>query len=200
MEFSKKLQELRKQVGITQQELAEKLYVSRAAVSKWESGKGYPNIDSLKQIASFFSVTVDSLVSNDELLILAEANEINKEKHFCDLVFGIVDIAAILFLFMPFFALREGNEIIASSLLSLGNAPIYLTVAFYVSVIFQSLMGVAILAAQNISAYWWLNLKKPASLIVSVICILLFTLSLQPYAAVFAFFMFAVKLITVIKW
>ena len=54
-EFYEKLQELRKQKGLTQEELAEALYVSRTAISKWESGRGYPNIDSLKGIASYFS-------------------------------------------------------------------------------------------------------------------------------------------------
>ena len=54
MEFNEKLQELRKQRGLTQEELAEKLYVSRTAISKWESGRGYPNIESLKAIAKFF--------------------------------------------------------------------------------------------------------------------------------------------------
>ena len=46
MEFYQRLQELRKQKGLTQEELADKLYVSRTAISKWESGRGYPNIDS----------------------------------------------------------------------------------------------------------------------------------------------------------
>lgn len=54
MEFGKKLQELRKQKGLTQEELAGALYVSRTAVSKWESGRGYPNIESLKAMAKFF--------------------------------------------------------------------------------------------------------------------------------------------------
>jgi len=49
MEFNEKLQELRKQRGLTQEELAEKLYVSRTAISKWESGRGYPNIESRAQ-------------------------------------------------------------------------------------------------------------------------------------------------------
>jgi len=68
MEFNEKLQELRKQGGLTQEELASKLYVSRAAISKWESGRGYPNIDSLKAIAALFSVTLDELLSSDEAL------------------------------------------------------------------------------------------------------------------------------------
>ena len=50
MEFHEKLQELRKSRGLTQEELAEELYVSRTAISKWESGRVYPSIDSLKEI------------------------------------------------------------------------------------------------------------------------------------------------------
>ena len=78
MEFNEKLQELRKQRGLTQEELAQSLYVSRTAISKWESGRGYPNIDSLKAIAKFFGVTIDELLSGDELLTIAE--EDNKQK------------------------------------------------------------------------------------------------------------------------
>ena len=48
MELSEKLQELRKEKGLTQEELAEALFVSRTAISKWESGRGVPNIESLK--------------------------------------------------------------------------------------------------------------------------------------------------------
>ena len=72
MEFNVKLLELQKQKGFTQEELAEILFVSRTAISKWESGRGYPNIDSLKAIAKFFGVTVDELLSGDELLTIAE--------------------------------------------------------------------------------------------------------------------------------
>ena len=70
MEFSEKLKELRKNRGLTQEELANDLYVSRTAISKWESGKGYPNIDSLKVISKYFSVSLDELLSNEELLLL----------------------------------------------------------------------------------------------------------------------------------
>ena len=61
MEFHEKLQELRKQKNLTQEELSEILFVSRTAISKWESGRGYLSIDSLKAIADFFGVTIDDL-------------------------------------------------------------------------------------------------------------------------------------------
>ena len=54
MELNEKLQQLRKQKGWTQEEVAEMLYVSRTAISKWESGRGYPSIESLKVISKLF--------------------------------------------------------------------------------------------------------------------------------------------------
>ena len=87
MEFNEKLQELRKRRGLTQEELAEALYVSRTAISKWESGRGYPSIDSLKAIAGYFSVTIDELLSGDEVLAIAEEDHKQKEMQSRDLVF-----------------------------------------------------------------------------------------------------------------
>jgi transcriptional regulator with XRE-family HTH domain len=79
MEFNEKLQELRKKKGLTQDELASSLYVSRTAISKWESGRGYPSIESLKIMAKFFSVTVDELLSSDEILTIAEEDGKQRE-------------------------------------------------------------------------------------------------------------------------
>ena len=103
MEFNEKLQELRKQKGLTQEELASSLYVSRTAISKWESGRGYPNIESLKTIAKFFSVTVDELLSTDEVLTIAEEDNKRKEKHFRDLMYGLLDICIGMLFFLPFY-------------------------------------------------------------------------------------------------
>ena len=68
VEFSEKLRKLRKEKSLTQEELAEALYVSRTAVSKWESGRGYPSIDSLRELSRFFSVSIDELICPDEII------------------------------------------------------------------------------------------------------------------------------------
>lgn len=62
MIFSEKLQLIRKSKGLTQEELAEKLSISRQAVAKWESGQSYPDIGNLLSISNLFHVTVDYLV------------------------------------------------------------------------------------------------------------------------------------------
>lgn len=199
MEFNEKLQELRKQKGLTQEELAEQLYVSRTAISKWESGRGYPSIDSLTAIARFFSVTVDELLSSDEILNIAEENQKQIEKHFCDLVFGLLDLCMSLLLFLPLFAAREENVICEASLLSLGGVSLYLKISYFVIVIAMCIVGVLTLALQNCSAVVWLKIKSKISLVLGVVAVLLFIISKQPYAAAFAFSLLVVKGIMMIK-
>ena len=109
MEFNEKLQELRKNKGLTQEELANALFVSRTAVSKWESGRGYPSIDSLREISRFFSVTIDELICPDEIISAAE----NEKKEFISrntsLVFGLLDVFMAVLLLMPVFGNGAGS-------------------------------------------------------------------------------------------
>ena len=199
MEFNKKLQELRKQRGLTQEELAEKLYVSRTAISKWESGRGYPNIESLKVIAKFFSVTVDELLSPGEVLTIAEENQKQTEKHFRDLAFGLLDLCMSLLLFLPLFAEKADGIIQSVSLIALDSVPIYLKIAYFAVAISMIIMGILTLALQNCSAVLWTKAKGKISLTLGVIAVLLFIVSKQPYAAAFAFLLLVIKGIVLIK-
>lgn len=103
MEFNEKLQSLRKEKGLTQEELAELLYVSRTAVSKWESGRGYPNIESLKDISKFFSVSIDDLLSGEKLLSIAEKENKTNIRGMCDLLYGIVDLLSFMLVVLPLY-------------------------------------------------------------------------------------------------
>ena len=69
MHFAEKLKELRKQKGISQEQLAEKIYVSRQAITKWESGNGLPDIENLIAISSLFNESLDSLLSEEKSLV-----------------------------------------------------------------------------------------------------------------------------------
>ena len=149
MEFNEKLQELRKQRGLTQEELAEVLYVSRTAISKWESGRGYPNIDSLKEISKYFSVSLDELLSGDELRTIAEEEGKQKEKHLRDLVFGLLDLSVAMFLFLPFFGQRVDGKIQEVSLLSLSETEIYVKIPYLIIVFGMIIWGILILTLQN---------------------------------------------------
>ncbi|MDE6732165.1 MAG: helix-turn-helix domain-containing protein [Oscillospiraceae bacterium] len=65
MNFSDRLKEIRKNAGLSQEQLAEKIGVSRQAVTKWETGKGLPDIENIVIIAEIFKTTLDELISAD---------------------------------------------------------------------------------------------------------------------------------------
>ena len=98
MNFGEKIQKLRNQNNWTQEQLAEKLYVSRTAVSKWESGKGYPNIDSLKDIAKLFNKTIDELLSSEEIIDIAKEENTSNIIKASNLVYGLLEIISVLFI------------------------------------------------------------------------------------------------------
>ena len=199
MEFNEKLQELRKQKGLTQEELAEQLYVSRTAISKWESGRGYPNIESLKAIAKFFGVTVDNLLSTDEVLTIAEEDSKQQQKRFRDLMYGLLDLSISMLFFLPFFAEKADRAIQSVSLIALGSVQPYLKTAYFAVVALMIITGILILALQNCQAMAWVKIKTTVSLVLGAILVLLFMISSQPYATVFAFALLAIKALILIK-
>lgn len=193
MTFGEKIKKLRTDKSLTQDELAEKLYVTRTAISKWESDRGYPNIDSLKQIAKFFSVTVDDLLSADELLTIAEQDNKQKEKYFRDLVYSLLDLSNMMLFFLPFFAQNINTEIQSVSLIALDDIQPYLKIAYIAVTVVMILMGVVTLCLQNCGLTAWLKSKTVISLMLGIISVLLFMISSQPYAGVFAFAILVIK-------
>lgn len=195
MEFNEKLQELRKRKGLTQEELAGALYVSRTAVSKWESGRGYPNIDSLKAIAKFFSVTIDELLSSEEILSIAEEDNKQKEQHFCSMATGLLDLSTVMLLFLPFFGERAGESVHAVPLPALNAVAAYLIAAYWIVIIGMIASGVMTLALQNSHSSFLLQNKNKVSLALNFIGTLLFIISSQPYAAALLFVFLIIKLL-----
>ena len=199
MEFNVKLQKLRTQKGLTQDELAKMLFVSRTAISKWDSGRGYPNIESLKNISKIFSVSLDELLSNDELLFIAEEDGKRKETGLKDLFFGILDISTVLLFFLPLFADRLEDVVIAVSLLSLNEVSLYLKILYISAVALMFVFGIVLLSLQNNRSSYWRRSKYYISLLLNIIVVLLFVISLQPYASAFLFLFLIIKVFLLVK-
>ena len=199
MEFHEKLQELRKQKGLTQGQLAEFLFVSRTAVSKWEQGRGYPNIDSLKAIAKFFGVSIDELLSGDELLNVAEDDSRQTEKHILDQIFGLLDCSLAIFFFLPLFGQRAEEMVRAVSLLEIMGIASYLKLAYFSAIIGGAVLGILTLTMQNSSLLFWVKYKSAISLAWNGAGILLFIISLQPYAAALMFIFLIIKVVLMLK-
>lgn len=199
MDFNEKLQMLRKQKGLTQEELAEKLFVSRTAISKWESGRGYPSIDSLKSIAKFFSVTIDVLLSGEEILSIAEEDNQQREKCLVGLLFGLLDLGFVMFFFLPFFGQTTEEGLRSVTLLALNGIQTYLKTAYFAAAVGMTALGVAALALQNCRNEFWMQNRSRLSLAFNVITVILMILSRQPYAAAYSFVFLAIKVWMLLK-
>ncbi|MBR5870441.1 MAG: helix-turn-helix transcriptional regulator [Clostridia bacterium] len=199
MEFHEKLQQLRKQKGLTQESLAAALFVSRTAVSKWESGRGHPGIDSLKALAQFYGVTVDALLSGEELLCAVEEEQKSKEAHLRDTVFGLLDCAVLLFLFLPLFGVTADGVTRAVSLLALTDTAPYLRVIYFALVIGIAIGGILMLALQSCQHPLWVQSKYRLSYLLGAGGVLWFILCRQPYAAAFLFLFVLIKTFLLLK-
>lgn len=192
MEFGEKLQALRKSRGMTQEELAEALFVSRAAVSKWESGKGYPNIGSLKDISRFFSVTVDELICSEEILSAAEREQKSFVNKTVSLLCGTLDILPALLLFVPLFGSGAGGAK-PVSLLGLTGVNPRVRLVCAVVVALTILNGVCGVLVSRLDRPVWSRHRLVTGLALSVLGSAVFILSRQPYAAMLYFVPLVVK-------
>lgn len=199
MEFNQKLQELRKQRGLTQEELGGILFVSRTAISKWESGRGYPNIDSLKAIAKYFGITVDELLSSEEILAVAEQDNKERQNGVKDLIFGLIDISFLLLMFLPFFAQKIDGIIYEVTLIELSSIKLYLKVSYFVVTLLSVAIGLLTLIFQYNQWLAWHNIKRKASIVFNMCGLVLFIISLQPYASILSLVFLIIKTLTLKK-
>ena len=199
MVFNEKLQQLRKQKNLTQEQLAEKLYVSRTAISKWESGKGYPSIESLKCISKFFKITIDELLSGEELISIAETeSKTNLEKVY-NLIYGILDVMVISFIFLPLYGQKINDYIYSVSLFDYNDTSNNIKLIYYITFIVIFILGIVELTMQFFNIQKLKNIIKSLSLGLHSLAILFFIATRQTYVTTFLFMLFFIKIIFEIK-
>ena len=92
MEISEKLKEARQNSGITQEDVANKIMVSRVTVSHWENGKSLPDIVSLISLSDLYSISLDELVKGDPIM----TEKVKKDKKTADNNRRLISTIAIL--------------------------------------------------------------------------------------------------------
>lgn len=198
MEFSKKIQKLRKENKLTQEELAQKLYISRTAISKWERGVGYPNIDSLKDIANLFNITIDELLSTEEIIDIAKKENNSNIKKTTNLIYGLLDIISILFIFLPIYAYKAENLIYSVSLFNVNDINNTIKILYIIILSILSLIGIFELILNFIDSKIQQRINI-LSLIFSSISVIFFIITRQTYLTTFIFILFIIKILIIIK-
>jgi len=199
VEFCEKLQELRKSRGLTQEELAEALYVSRTAVSKWESGRGYPSIDSLKEISAYFSVTIDELLSGEKLISVAEKENKSNLRGICGLLFGMTDILALMLVLLPLYPKTVNRVVYSVNLFAYTQLSSVNRCVYWAMFAALVLIGAAEMLFLHFSAERWLKYAGAASVILGIAAVMALAMAGETYAVVMAFSMLLIKGILILK-
>lgn len=95
MDIATKLKENRKQTGFTQEEIAQKLHVSRQTVSNWETGKSIPDIYNLVELSNIYDISLDNLVKGD-VKVMKQVKRDEKEKKLINLMIGFGVVGYVL--------------------------------------------------------------------------------------------------------
>ena len=200
MEFHEKLQELRKKRGLTQEELAESLYVSRTAISKWESGRGYPSIDSLREISNFFSVSIDDLLSGDKLLSIAEKENKSNMRSMCDLLLGIVDICSFLLIILPLYPNVVDDYIYSVNLFDYTQNNVSLRMIYWGLFLAIIVNGIVKCVLTQRKVEQGQRILTLCSMGIGILTVLFLALTREVYAIVVAFLLLVIKGVLLLKY
>ena len=198
MTFNEKLKKLRKNKNITQEELAQKIFVTRTAVSKWESGRGYPSLDTLKILAEFYGISIDDLISNEEIIDISKKSIEKDKKQTINLWFSLLDIMALVLFFLPVFSLNMEGNIVSVGLFksncSMAEIIMY-TMILSLSVVYGLISLISIIADRSFN----IKYSVPISLVLNGLLVFLFLITRETYAGVVALVVLSLKIAFVLK-
>ena len=193
MDFGGKLQELRKSRGMTQEELAEALFVSRTAISKWESGRGYPNIDSLKEISAFFGVTIDELLTGERLLSIAEREKKESMKHLCDQLLGAADLLAVVLMVLPLYPKTVDGFVYSVNLFQYAETSEFNRLIYWGLFLGLVALGIIKLVITQLGAGKGQTAVTCTSMAAGMAAVIFLALAREAYAVTAAFLLLALK-------
>jgi len=196
MELSEKIQKLRKEHNMTQEQFAEKLFVSRTAVSKWETGRGMPSMESLQMIAKLFHITLDDLLSTEEIVVIAESENKENIKRFASYMDGIINLAALLALLLPLYKMEDNGFFYSVPLYQLVG---WQGLVFWIAPIIMMLCGIVEQLLIGREQEKLIRIISTVGTIAHVSAIMLLIVSGHPYPTVLLFFLFALKVVLLLK-
>ncbi len=200
MEFHEKLQELRKGRGLTQEELAEDLYVSRTAISKWESGRGYPNIDSLKEISRYFSVTIDDLLSGEKLLSIAEREHNANLRNMSNVLLGMLDLCSVALIVLPLYPNIVNDYVYSVNLLAYNQAASLNRLLYWGLFLLLVATGMIKLLLTKLEREKANKIMTCVSMTLSVLGVMLLAVTKQAYAVIVIFLLLIIKSVIYFKY
>ena len=196
MELCKKIKKIRNDNKLTQEQFAEKMLVSRTAVSKWEIGTCYPSIDSLKYMSKIFNVSLDKLLSSEEILEIAKTENQSNISKYNSLLFCLLDIVRIIFIFLPLYSYKTNDFVYSVSLFNSNDLGTTLKIIFMLIFIIFLVLGIIELILNFKGNNGLIN---KISMFLDIISIFVLLFTKQPYVIALMFILFIIKIIMLIN-
>jgi transcriptional regulator with XRE-family HTH domain len=192
MELSKKIKQIRNDNKLTQEQFAEKMLVSRTAISKWENGTCYPSIDSLKYMSKTFNVSLDKLLSSEEILEIAKTENQSNISKYNGLLFCLLDIVRIIFIFLPLYSYKTNDFVYSVSLFNSNDIGTILKIIFMMIFMIFLVLGIVELIFNFKGNNRLINI---ISMFLDSISIFVLLFTKQPYVIALMFIIFVIKII-----
>ena len=196
MGLSGKIKKIRNDNKLTQEQFAEKMLVSRTAVSKWENGTCYPSIDSLRYMSQIFNISLDKLLSSEEILEIVKIENQSNISKYNNLLFCILDIVRIIFIFLPLYSYKTNDFVYSVSLFNSNDLGSTLKIIFMLIYIMFLILGII----ELIFNYKGNNgLINKISLFLDMISIFILLFTKQPYVIALMFLTFIIKFVMLLN-
>lgn len=164
-----------------------------------ETGKGYPSIDSLREISRYFSVSIDDLLSADKLISIAERENKSNIRNMCDIIIGIADIFALLLIAMPLYPKTVNSIVYSVNLFSYAETSDLNLTAYW----FMFLSLIAAGAAKLVMVYLKkISVQKTITIwssLINILTVILLAVAGETYAVVISFLILMIKIIMIFE-
>ena len=164
-----------------------------------QEGRGYPSIDSLKEISNYFSVTIDELLSTDKLLSIAEKENRANLRGMCDLLFGLLDVFAIVLIVLPLYPNVVDGFVYSVNLFAYIQTTSLNRSLYWIMIVFLVVIGFIKLILIKLDMQRYNKVATKVSMSISTLSVLLLAITRESYAVAVVFLLLVMKGILLLK-
>ena len=164
-----------------------------------QEGRGYPNIESLKEIAHYFSITIDELLSGEKLLSIAEKENKSNIRNVCDWSLGIIDIFYVILLFLPLYPNTVDGYIYSVNLFMYDEITIFNQWIYWSMFITLILLGFIKILITKFKINKYQKVVTATSVIINILTVFIMTICREVYGVIVTFMLLIIKGIFLFK-
>lgn len=165
-----------------------------------QEGRGYPSIDSLKEISNFFSVTIDDLLSSERLLSIAEKENKSNIRSMCDLLFGIFDVCSFMLIVLPLYPNMVDEFIYSVNLFAYTQTTALNRLLYWIMFISLVIAGMIKLLLTKFGNERFNKTMTGISMVISILIVLFLSITREVYAVIVVFLLLVIKVVLLLKY